>query len=220
VPPSLTLLGSGSGGSSSSSSSSTWARSTTTPRRRRCSARELPATRRWPNPRARLPGGALDGGQCTAPTESGTGTESADASRLPGGALDGGQCTAPTESGTGTESADASRLPRGVLDGGQCTAPTESGTGTESADASTYGALTRVVQAATSLLATRGAQVHRNDMPPDDLRIRLRDMPCTAGNLRCMFHSFSNASICITQGRTHLRTGEQARIALPVCVAH
>jgi hypothetical protein len=35
----------------------------------RCSARELPATRRWPNPRAipwaRVRGGALDGGQCT-----------------------------------------------------------------------------------------------------------------------------------------------------------
>jgi hypothetical protein len=64
VPPSLTLLGSGSGGGGCSSSSSSRARSTTTRRRRRmrCSARELPATRRWrwPTPRAfpraRVPG--------------------------------------------------------------------------------------------------------------------------------------------------------------------
>jgi hypothetical protein len=65
VSPSLTLSGSGSGSSSSSSSSSR-ARSTTTRRR---SARELPATRRSRNPRAipwaRVPGGALEGGQCT-----------------------------------------------------------------------------------------------------------------------------------------------------------
>jgi hypothetical protein len=51
--------------SGSSSSRSSLARSTTTRRRMRCSVRELPATRRWPNPRARVPGGALDGGQCT-----------------------------------------------------------------------------------------------------------------------------------------------------------
>jgi hypothetical protein len=66
VPPSLTLQGSCSGGGGgSSSSSSSRARSTTTRRRMRCSARELPATRRWPNPRAipraRVQGGALDG---------------------------------------------------------------------------------------------------------------------------------------------------------------
>jgi hypothetical protein len=66
VPPSLTLPGSGSGSSSSRSSSSSRARSTTTRRRMRCIARELSATRRWPNPRAisrvRVPEGALDGG--------------------------------------------------------------------------------------------------------------------------------------------------------------
>jgi hypothetical protein len=63
------LQGSGSGSSSSSSSSSSRARSTNTRRRMKCSASELPATRRWPNPRAilraRVAGGALDGGQCT-----------------------------------------------------------------------------------------------------------------------------------------------------------
>jgi hypothetical protein len=53
-------------------SNSSQARTATTRRRMRCSARELPVTRRWPNPRAipraRVPGGALDGehsGQCT-----------------------------------------------------------------------------------------------------------------------------------------------------------